>query len=97
MNCRCKSCMFRASDGGGSGGGNCAYIQITGKSRLKEVYKRLDVDRLTDEVREALRPENCLCFREGGRAEIEDGRRKSPLGKQVRTPLRSAPSPRSPA
>lgn len=52
MSSRCKSCMYRAADGAGSGGG-CAYLQITGKSRLKSVYKRLGVNWMTDAVRAA--------------------------------------------
>lgn len=40
----------------------CKYLALTGCSRLKVVYKRLGVDHVTDEVREAMRPEHCTVF-----------------------------------
>lgn len=63
---RCLSCAFRGEHRTGDPRRpGCAYILITGHSRLKEAYRRLGVKNLTDEVREALKPANCRCFRKG--------------------------------
>ena len=66
MSCRCTTCMFRATDNTRlSGRPGCSYLLLTGHSRLKLVYKRLRVNRVTDKVREAMRPERCLVYRRG--------------------------------
>lgn len=66
---RCQDCAYRMTDNNGLCQG-CAYIQITGRSRLKEAYRRLGVNHPTEEVREALRPENCTHYRKGKRLQI---------------------------
>lgn len=68
---RCKSCVFRAESNYGYSG-SCSYIQITGESRLKKVYKRLGVKEITDEVREAMKPENCRQYIRGPQAIVCD-------------------------
>lgn len=63
---KCESCTWRSYMPATVGGrAICAYLQITGHSRLKDVYKRLGVDHMTDAVREAMRPENCRMYRKG--------------------------------
>lgn len=56
--CR-RRCRFRGSDG------CCYYHRIMGETRLVQLYKRLGVKALTDEVRELLRPKNCGFFEAG--------------------------------
>lgn len=56
--CR-RRCRFRGSDG------CCYYHTIMGATRLAQLYKRLGVKTLTDEVREQLRPKNCGFFEAG--------------------------------
>ena len=67
MSRRCEKCVWRADSIPGNRGPGCAYIQHTGKSRLKEVYERLGVNHVTDAVREAMKPENCRHFQSGAR------------------------------
>jgi DNA-binding NarL/FixJ family response regulator len=67
MSRRCEKCVWRADTIPGNRGPGCAYIQHTGKSRLKEVYERLGVKHVTDAVREAMKPENCRHFQSGAR------------------------------
>lgn len=40
----------------------CAYLDLTGHSRVKAVYMQLGVKEMTPEARELLKPENCPCF-----------------------------------
>ena len=68
---RCLSCAYRSADSNGWTEG-CGFIQITGQSRLKEVYQRLGVHEITDEVREAMRPENCRHYQKGKPNRIAD-------------------------
>ena len=68
---RCRSCVYRETSHYGVSG-SCCYIQVTGESRLKKVYKRLGVHEITDEVREAMRPENCTHYQEGAAKGIPD-------------------------
>ncbi len=67
MSGRCEKCVWRDDSLPGSRGAGCAYIQHTGKSRLKEVYERLGVKHVTDAVREAMKPEHCRHFQSGAR------------------------------
>ena len=63
---RCLTCAYRGEIRTGDvERTSCAYILITGHSRLKEAYRRLGVKELTKEVREALEPANCRCYRKG--------------------------------
>jgi DNA-binding NarL/FixJ family response regulator len=71
MSCRCVTCTYRATDEAKARPG-CAYIQHTGKSRLAEVYRRLGVDHITDEVRAAMKPENCWLYQRGGKMELNE-------------------------
>ena len=64
---RCDECIFRGVYPSG-----CAYIQITGKSRLAKVYKRLKVNHITDEVRKAMDPARCRQFVRGPKRDVED-------------------------
>ena len=61
---RCLSCAYRSADSNGWTEG-CGFIQITGHSRLKEAYQRLGVNTVTEEVHEAMRPENCTHYQKG--------------------------------
>lgn len=91
MSCRCATCMFRADCRlGGLARPGCNHLMITGISRLREVYRRLGVDRITDEVREALRPENCVFYRRGERIELPERRMniERPKPAAQRTPRR---------
>ena len=64
--CRCATCAYRASDATpAKEHPGCNYLLLTGHSRLKEVYRLLKVDRMTDKVREAMRPARCLNYRKG--------------------------------
>ena len=67
---RCDECIYRGVFNGQTEG--CAYIQITGKSRLAMVYKRLKVDHITDEVRKAMDPARCRQFVRGAKRMIDD-------------------------
>ncbi len=63
---RCLTCAYRGEIRTGDvERTSCAYILITGHSRLKEAYRRLGVKELTKEVRKALEPANCRCYRKG--------------------------------
>ena len=63
---RCEECAYRGEIRTGDvERTSCAYILITGHSRLKDAYRRLGVKELTKEVRKALEPENCRCYRKG--------------------------------
>lgn len=68
---RCLSCAYRSADNNGWTEG-CAYIQITGHSRLKEAYQRLGVNTVTEEVHEELKPENCRHYQKGKPNRIAD-------------------------
>ena len=59
-----RRCVYRAFDGA------CCYHAIEGKSRIAQIYKELGVTKVTDEVRERLRPKNCR-FYEHGRSRAE--------------------------
>ena len=73
MSCRCTSCVWRGDPSERSKTRpGCAYIQHTGKSRLKEVYRRLGVNHMTDEVREAMKPEHCTVYKRGPRQELNE-------------------------
>lgn len=67
---RCELCIYRGTINGQDAG--CAYLQITGKSRLAKVYKRLGVNHITDEVHEELKPENCRHYQKGKPNRIAD-------------------------
>lgn len=59
--CR-RACKYRFGE---TGGGNCDYIGVTGRSRVKAVYELRGVERMTEEQLEKeplLRPENCPVF-----------------------------------
>ena len=63
---RCEECAYRGEIRTGDvERTSCAYILITGHSRLKDAYRRLGVKELTKEVRKALEPANCRCYRKG--------------------------------
>ena len=73
MSCRCTSCVWRGDPSERSKTRpGCAYIQHTGNSRLKEVYRRLGVNHMTDEVREAMKPEHCTVYKRGPRQELNE-------------------------
>lgn len=67
---RCDECIYRGTVNGTSMG--CAYIQITGKSRLAKVYKRLGVNYINDAVRKAMDPARCRCFVRGPKRLIDE-------------------------
>lgn len=56
---RCENCIFGSL---GTETHYCKHLLITGKSRLKDAYKRLGVNRVTEEVRNMLDPINCKFF-----------------------------------
>ena len=63
---KCESCTWRNYMPAAAGArAVCAYMQLTGHSRLKAVYEELGVDYMTDEVRRAMRPENCRVYQKG--------------------------------
>jgi hypothetical protein len=67
-NKRCERCKYRGSWHHEFYGVNeCDYIVLTGQSRLKAAYQSAGVDRVTKEVQELLRPENCTFFVTGKR------------------------------
>ena len=73
---RCPSCMYQGEmHTGDRARPSCAYILITGHSRLKEAYRRLGVKELTKEVRKALEPANCRCYRKGTQQRDESQKR----------------------
>lgn len=64
--CR-RPCKYRFGE---TGGGNCDYIGMTGRSRVKAVYELRGVKRMTREQLEKeplLRPENCPVFEKRAR------------------------------
>ena len=70
---RCVTCMYRTTDEAHKRSRpGCSYLLITGHSRLAEVYRRLQVNVLTDEVREAMRPENCRVYQRGEKIILQD-------------------------
>lgn len=70
---RCLSCAWRGEHHTGDPRRpGCAYIQITGHSRLKAVYESLGVDHMTKEARAAMEPENCLVYRRGTKRVLPD-------------------------
>ena len=73
---RCLSCMYQGEmHTGDRARTSCAYILITGHSRLKDAYRRLGVKELTKEVRKALEPANCRCYRKGTQQRDESQKR----------------------
>lgn len=63
---RCLECAYqRDLHTGDRARPSCAYLLLTGHSRVKAAYKRLGVKEMTDEVREALKPANCRQFKKG--------------------------------
>lgn len=68
---RCLSCAYRNADHQ-AGVEGCRFIQITGQSRLKDAYQRFGVNNITEEVHEALKPENCRFYQEGPPKRIPD-------------------------
>ena len=95
---RCLSCAFRGEHRTGDPRRpGCAYIQITGHSRLKAVYESLGEDHMTKEARAAMEPENCLVYRKGKRRTVpevgivlEGSRRLDKLAKEGGNPLPSS-------
>ena len=76
---RCEGCAYRGEiRTGDAARPSCAYILITGHSRLKEAYRRLGVKELTKEVRKALEPANCRCYRKGTQ-QRDDSQTRVPL------------------
>lgn len=76
---RCLECAYQGElHTGDRARPSCAYILITGHSRLKEAYRRLGVKELTKEVREALEPANCRCYRKGT-PQRDDSQTRVPL------------------
>lgn len=73
MSCRCATCIYRASDDPHKKNRpGCSYLLLTGRSRLAKVYKRLTVNRITDKVREAMRPEKCRLYKKGDKLILPD-------------------------
>jgi len=63
---RCPTCVYQGEmHTGDRARPSCAYLLLTGHSRVKAAYKRLHVNEMTDEVRNALKPANCRHYREG--------------------------------
>lgn len=63
---RCLTCVYQGKlHTGDRARPSCAYLLLTGHSRVKAAYKRLHVTEMTDEVREALKPANCRQFKKG--------------------------------
>ncbi|MBR5094472.1 MAG: helix-turn-helix domain-containing protein [Oscillospiraceae bacterium] len=91
---RCRSCVFRDRMVGCEGA-TCAYMLHTGQSRLKEVYARLGVTSVTEEVREAMRPKNCTHYIKGPRRDLR--RKQIRLdGSQARSVRPSATAEKEP-
>lgn len=75
MSIRCVKCAYRDEGRVGTPGHpGCAYLQITGRSRLRAVYEALGVHELTDAVREAMKPEHCPMYRHGDKRELTETR-----------------------
>lgn len=67
-----RNCKYRtAKDTVAKDGQGCAYIQVTGRSRLAAIYEQLGVDHMTPEAEELLRPENCPFYKKGKRVSRE--------------------------
>ena len=64
FNPRCARCKCGLNNG--SLETECGYSRIEGKTRLKQIYDLLGVDRLTPEAREQALPENCPFFQWDG-------------------------------
>ena len=64
FNPRCARCKYGLNNG--SLETECGYSRIEGKTRLKQIYDLLGVDKLTPEAREQALPENCSFFRWDG-------------------------------
>lgn len=75
MSIRCVKCAYRDEGRVGTPGHpGCAYLQITGRSRLRAAYEALGVHELTDAVREAMKPEHCPMYRHGDKRELTETR-----------------------
>lgn len=93
---KCDRCVYQGSINGTGGG--CAYIQITGKSRLAKVYKKLGVNHITDEVRKLMDPARCKQFVPGPRRMVADRHELLLDGSRPKKQERGNPSvwPRAP-
>lgn len=68
MERKCYSCRYRGELSGVKV--CCDYLRHTGRSRLKQVYEELGVDRLTPAVKKRLSGRNCKFFEPGAKQRL---------------------------
>lgn len=60
-----RNCVYRnESTAWGCSLYGCKYIEMTGESRVKTIYKKLNITHMNKRAKELLKSENCPLFKE---------------------------------